>query len=141
MPKSNAIQKKDMRFLLYGGLAWGISAAVLLPLASLICLKAGVSEGAMGYISSGLSFVIAAISGAAAARKSGGGILAGALTAVVIIILLLTVGFIVKGADLSSGGVLSVVSFTLTGCIFGAFFFSGRKNKARKNRVDPKRSR
>ena len=45
MPKSNAIQKKDMRFLLYGGLAWGINAAVLLPLASLICLKAGVSEG------------------------------------------------------------------------------------------------
>lgn len=141
MPKSNAIQKTDMRFLLYGGFAWGIGAAVLLPIASFICLKAGVSDGAMGYISSALSFVIAAIAGAVAARKSGGAILAGALTAVVIIILLLTVGFIVKGADLSSGGVLSVVSFTLTGCVFGAFFFSGKERSSKKKRVNPKRSR
>lgn len=140
MPKSNALQKMDMRFLLSGCLAWGISAAVLLPIASFICLKAGVSEGAMGYISSALSFVIAAVAGAAASRKSGG-ILAGALTAVVVIILLLTVGFIVKGADLSSGGVLSVVSFTLTGCVFGAFFFSGKKDKGKKSRVDPRRGR
>lgn len=141
MPKTNSLQKMDMRFLLYGGIAWGISAVVLLPLASFICLKAGVSEGSMGYISSALSFVIAAIAGAAAARKSGGGIFAGALTAVVIIILLLTAGFIIKGAELSSGGVLSVVSFTLAGCVFGAFFLSGRKDKSRKSRVDPKRGR
>lgn len=141
MPKTNSLQKMDMRFLLYGGIAWGISAVVLLPLASFICLKAGVGEGSMGYISSALSFVIAAIAGAAAARKSGAGIFAGALTAVVIIILLLTAGFIIKGAELSSGGVLSVVSFTLAGCVFGAFFLSGGKDKSRKSRVDPKRGR
>lgn len=141
MPKSKALQKTDMRFLLYGGLTWGICAVILLPLAAFICLKAGVGEGTMGYISSALSFIIAAAAGAVAASKSGGGILAGALAAVLIIIMLLTVGFIVKGAELSSGGVLSVVSFTLTGCVFGAFFFSGGKNKGRKSRVNPKRSR
>lgn len=141
MPKSNAIQKTDMRFILYGALAWGISAVVLLPLAALICYKAGVSEGAIGYISSALSFATAVAAGAVAARKSGGGILAGALTAVIIIIMLLTVGFIVKGAELSSGGVLSVVSFTLAGCVFGAFFFSGKKERAKKSRFNFKRGR
>ena len=141
MPKSKALQKTDMRFLLYGALAWGISAVVLLPIMSVICLKAGISEGAIGYVSSALSFVTAVAAGAVAARKSGGGILAGALTAVIIIIMLLTVGFIVKGAELSSGGVLSVVSFTLTGCVFGAFFLSGKKEGAKKTRFNPKRNR
>lgn len=141
MPKTNSLQKIDMRFLLYGAAAWGLSAAALLPAVSLICLKTGVGERSMGYISSALSFVIAAVAGAVAARKSGGGILVGALTAVVIIILLLTVGFIIKGAELSSGGVLSVTSFTMAGCVFGAVFLSGRKGKGKKSRVDPKRGR
>ncbi len=47
---------------------------------------------------------------------------------------LLTIGFIVEGSAIEAAGVLSVVSFTFTGCAFGAVLFGGKKRKNYKQR-------
>lgn len=142
MLKTSIAQKADLHFLLYGALAWAAAALVLLPISAFIIRKAGVSAGAIGYISSALSFIAAAAAGAFAGKKRGGGSLfGGAVTAAVIVILLLTIGFIVKGAELSPSGVMSVVSFTFSGCLFGAVFFSGGIKRSKKSRFSPTRRR
>lgn len=115
--------------------AWALSALVLLCIASLILSKLSLGERAIGYVSSALSFFTAAFAGMELGREKAGAVIYPAmLTAAVLVTALLTIGFIVEGSDLQSSGVLSVVSFTFTGCLFGAVLAGGKKSKSHKKR-------
>lgn len=126
----------EARLILSALLVWLVSALVLLCAAAFILTKMSVGEGAMGYVSSALSFLTAVCAGAAVGRGSSGGVIYPALlTAAVLTTALLTIGFIVEGTSIEAAGVLSVVSFTFTGCAFGAALFGGgRKRKSFKQR-------
>lgn len=129
------VEAWEPRTILSALAAWAISALILLCIASLILSKISLGEGAMGYVSSALSFLSAVFAGAAQGRaKSGGIIYPALLTAAVLVTALLTIGFIVEGADLQSSGVLSVVSFTFSGCLLGAVLSGGKKSKSHKKR-------
>lgn len=124
------VEAWEPRTILSALAAWAISALVLLCIASLVLSKISLGEG-----SSALSFLSAVFAGAALGRaKSGGIIYPALLTAAVLVTALLTIGFIVEGADLQSSGVLSVVSFTFSGCLLGAVLSGGKKSKSHKKR-------
>ena len=125
----------EARIILSALLVWAVSALVLLCVTAFALTKLNSGEGAMGYVSSALSFLTAVCAGAAVGRcSSGGAIYPALLTAAVLTTALLTIGFIVAGASIQAAGVLSVVSFTFTGCAFGAVLFGGRKHKKYKQR-------
>ena len=139
MSASNRMEKWDMRFLIHALTAWGLSAIVGLLVASLLVQRAGIGMGGVGYVSSAVSFITALFAGAAAihSRKQGG-LYVGLLTAAAITTILLTIGFLIDGSELESSGVLSVVTFTFSGCLVGSVFL-GRKTSHKKTRFDPKR--
>jgi len=127
----------DARFLLHSIVAWGISGLIFLCIASLLMLKSGLGENAVGYINSVLSFLTAVAAGAAAGKSyRGGAVYAALLAAAVIVTALLTVGFIVEGTAIESAGVISVVSFSFAGCLFGSVFLSGlfKKDNLKRQR-------
>lgn len=120
----------EARLILSALLAWTVSALTLLCVAAFVLTKISAGEGAMGYISSALSFMTAVCAGAVVGRGSFGSVIYPALlTAAVLTTALLTIGFIVEGAAIEAAGVLSVVSFTFTGCAFGATLFGGNKKR------------
>ena len=125
----------EARLILSALLVWAVSALTLLCVTAFALTKLSAGEGAMGYISSALSFLTAVCAGASVGRNSGTGVIYPALlTAAVLTTALLTVGFIVEGSAIEAAGVLSVVSFTFTGCAFGAVLFGGKKRKNYKQR-------
>ena len=124
----------EARTILSAMLVWAVSALVLLSVTALALTKLSAGEGAIGYISSALSFLTAVCAGASVGRRSSGAIYPALLTAAVLTTALLTIGFIVEGASIQAAGVLSVVSFTFTGCAFGAVLFGGRRRKKYKQR-------
>lgn len=125
----------EARLILSALLVWSVSALALLCVTAFALTKLSAGEGAMGYISSALSFLTAVCAGASVGKHSGGGVIYPALlTAAVLTTALLTIGFIVEGSAIEAAGVLSVVSFTFTGCAFGAVLFGGKKRKNYKQR-------
>ena len=102
-------------------MVWLMSALVLLGLSALLANLLRFGEREIAYVSSGLSFLTAASAGFYAARRKRKGVFAAAvLTATALVILLLTVGFLIRGEQLSPASILSLVSFTYAGCIFGS---------------------
>lgn len=114
---------------------WAAAALLLLCAAAGILARLSVGEVVMGYVSSGLSFFSALCAGLPVGRYRQGGLIYPALlTAAVLTTALLTLGFIVEGQAISASGVLSVVSFTFTGCLAGAVLSGGKKQKRYKAR-------
>lgn len=139
LPGKALTENLDMRFLLRAVLAWLLSAAALLLLASLIVSKSSLGEGVMGYVSSAISFLAACFAGSAAARRgSRGGLYVGLVSAAALTVALLTVGFIIEGTGIQASAVLSVVSFTFSGCLVGSVFLRGRRTKSRKTGFSPR---
>ncbi len=129
------VEAWEPRTILSALAAWAVSALVLVCIASLILSKVSLGEGAMGYVSSALSFLSAVCAGAALGRSRSAALIYPALlTAAVLVTALLTIGFMVEGADLQASGVLSVVSFSFAGCLAGAVLFGGRKPVKHKKR-------
>lgn len=123
-------EASDARIILSALAAWAVSAILLLCIASFVLSKLSVGEGAMGYVSSAISFLTAVCAGLSVGRRRSGGVVYPALiTGAVLVTALLTIGFIVEGADIEASGVLSVVSFSFAGCLFGAVLFGGKKQK------------
>lgn len=124
----------DARFIPSALAAWFISAPILLAAASAVVNRAELGGGSIGYISSLVSFLAAVAAGAAAGRvRRAGTIYTAAVSAAAITTLLLTFGFIAAGTELEVAGVLSVVSFTFSGCLVGCVFF-GRSGAKRRKR-------
>lgn len=127
------ICKTDGKTLISAFGIWVVSAAVLLGISACILYFIHAGEEAAGYASSALSFAAAFFAGAHAVTHRGtGALFTGLLTGITITIILLTIGFIAEGSELSPDGVLSVVTFSLTGCIAGCVLFSGRRKKVNR---------
>lgn len=139
MSNPKPVHGLELKFLLRGLITWLISALILLTIATTIVSKCNISTASIGYISSGLSFLSAFFAGIFALKgnKSGlivkGMILSSALT-----IFLLTIGFIIKGDSMKSAGILSVVSFTFSGCLLGCVMSSFFKKTNSSNKFSHK---
>lgn len=111
--------------------AWFLVGAAALVAASALVHALKPGETALAYTSSALSFIAAFAAGAAAKRKRKSGALLPALvSAVAIIILALTVAFLISEGKFEPDGVLSLVSFTLSGSLAGAVFLPGGKSSS-----------
>ncbi len=128
----------DSSFLLRAAAAWLLCALILLPAAALVLNASGATERALSMTSSAISFLAAVGAGIAAAKKRRTGVVYTALlSAAVLVTALLTVGFLIAGEKLDPSAVLSLVSFSFAGCLFGAVVLC---NPAKKNRKSyPKR--
>jgi len=131
----------DVRFLISALAMWLISAAVIVPLAALMAHLLCFDERALAYLSSAISFAVAFIAGAKAMsvrkRKA---LMTELICGLCIVLLALTIGFVVAGDQLQADGILSVVSFTLAGCLAGGLLFPVNK-KARTNKKMPRLER
>lgn len=129
----------DSVFLVSAIVAWAMCAFVLLTVSSVILHETGAAEQSIGYASSAVSFLSAAAAGWAAARKrKKASFYTSLLTGTVIITVLLTVGFLIDGKKLEPSSVMSVISFTFTGCMVGGVLLY-RPGK-RPKRLFPKRN-
>lgn len=118
----------DSGFLLSAMFSWMLCAVLLLTLSSILMNELGCNEQSLGYVSSGISFLSAACAGAAASRKRKRGIIyTSLLTATVIVTALLTLGFIVDGPAIEPAAIMSIISFTYTGCLLGVYLCKPRK--------------
>ncbi len=128
MPEKERIV--SFRDLLRGTLAWIVSAAVLLLGASILFTADLVRLPGLGYASSLISFLAAAAAGACTSSpRRGKRLLASLLMGAALSGVLLLFGFLIAG-ELDPGAVISVVSFTLSGCLAGAFL--PKKSKAKR---------
>ncbi len=124
----------DPRYLLSAAAAWMLSALVLACIATMLANAFGLGEQGIAYLSSALSFVCAAVAGLAAARKRKAASLSAALIcAAALVIALLSIGFLIEGSKLNPSSILSLVSFTIAGVLFGnlILYHPDRKKKKR----------
>ena len=123
----------DAGFIVKAVTAWLAAVPALLFLSAAVIAKAELGNAFVGYASSFISFFAAVAAGAAAGRVCQAGILYSSLvSAAVIVTVLLTTGFLINGAELESAGIISVASFTFSGCLAGGIVFSGNKQKKQK---------
>lgn len=102
---------------------WLICALLLTTIASLINNRAGLSLRDLGISSSAISFLSAFAAGCACIRvRKSKRLITGLICAGVLIVILLTCGYIISSGLPEQGAVISVTSFTLSGCLFGAVF-------------------
>lgn len=135
------IDLPNARYLVKAAAAWLLAAVVLSLAAALIITLVDIHEDAMGYISSALSFAAAFFAGIQAMReRSRGALVCGLVVGAALITLSLTLGFIVGEGRLEPDGVLSVVTFTLSGTVAGSLLAPAGKGKrpAKAKRVRPR---
>lgn len=131
MSVQSVIEKGSLRLFLRAMLVWIASAVTLCFLAACVIRAHGVSSAAFGYVSSALSFLCAMLAGAVGSggeKRMASGLLCGAGLSLV----LLTAGFLIAGKDMDPSGILSVLSFTMTGCLAGAILLGGRKRETKR---------
>ena len=119
-------------------LRWMATALLLLPVAAALVWRAENGSAGMGYYSSALSF-LCALSACAflVAGKLPERFLTGLLCGVALLIPLLSLSFLIGGKAPDSSSVLSVSSFTLSGCLAGCVFLSGKNRRKGKRRSLP----
>ena len=114
---------------------WFCSALILLTAASFLLARTETGSAALGYISSGISFLCAAAAGFSLVDGKGNAGLGQSLVlALALLLLLLTIGFLVGDKHLEASGVLSVVTFTVSGVLFGAVILGKCRRGQRKHR-------
>ena len=133
-PKING-EYYDSAFLLSACFVWMISATSMLLVASVLLSEFGCTEKSLGYVSSLITFLSAMLAGISAGRKRKLSTLyTSLLTASVLTTALLTIGFMINGRLLVPSSVMSLISFTFTGCMVGVVFFSVPINR-KKHRM------
>lgn len=119
----------DGRYLLRAGLAWGVSASVLLLVGTLAANSLGLGEQGLGIMSSAVSFSAAFAAGFIATRScTASRLFISLTTATALIIFLLTVGFLIKGEEMNASAILSIVSFTYVGVLSGSILPPRKRN-------------
>ena len=120
----------DLSFLLRAFAAWTVCAAALLLCGSVLYASDGAALSSLGYASSLISFLAAVGAGAAAASFEKEKRLArGLIAAMCLCAILLLTGFLIRG-KLDGSAVLSVLSFTLTGCVLGSLLPMRKRKRA-----------
>lgn len=124
----------ELKFILRGFIVWALSAIILLLVAAIIISKSSVSSGSIGYISSAMSFAAAFLAGILSSKGSKSGLIVkGLILSTALTIVLLTLGYLIGGDGMKSSGILSVVSFTFSGCLLGSVMSSfGKSNSSGK---------
>ena len=121
----------DLSFLARAFAAWAVCAAALLLCGTVLYASDGAALSSLGYASSLISFLSAVGAGAAAAsslkeRK----LLRGLLSALCLSAALFLTGFLIKG-KLDGSAVLSMLSFSMTGCVLGSMLPLKTRKSAR----------
>ena len=123
----------ELLFLIKAAAIWLITAMILLPISAGIISAMNLSSSSVAYFSAGVSFLSAFAAAYSACAGKDGRWKCGLLIGLVLTILLLMLGFIVEGRELSADGVLSVVSFTMTGALAGGIFApASRRNRGKR---------
>lgn len=100
--------------------AWLLCACVTLSAATLAANAFGIGERGLGFLSSAVSFLCAAAAGVAAAGKTRDrSLFISLIVSTALVIPLLTIGFLIGGGRVDPSPLLSLVSFTYTGVLFG----------------------
>ena len=131
MSVRSVIEKGSLRLFLRAMLFWIASAVTLAFLTACVIRAHGVSSAAFAYVSSAMSFLCAMLAGAVGSggeKRMVSGLLCGAGLSLV----LLTAGFLIAGKNMDPSGILSVLSFTVAGCLTGAILFGGRKRETKR---------
>lgn len=140
MSVRNVVEKGSLRLLVHGLLAWIVSAFLLCFLTACVIRAHGVGSACYGYISAGLSFLCAVFAGAYSGRGERK-LSSGLLCALFLSIVLLTAGFVISRGRLDSSAVLSVVSFSIAGCLLGSLLFGGMPKKQTQSPFRRKKKR
>ena len=121
----------DLSFLARAFAAWAVCAAALLLSGAVLYASDGAALATLGYASSLISFLSAVGAGAAAvSEQREKRLLKGILSALCLSAVLLLIGFLIKG-KLNGSAVLSMLSFTLTGCALGSLLPMKKRRAAR----------
>ena len=120
----------DSGFLLSAFAVWLICAFSLLVISSVLLNELGCSEQTLGYASSAISFISALAAGIVASRKrKSGKMYTALLTASVLVTAFLTLGFLIQGSEIQPSAIMSIISFTFSGCLVGGIIPSSFKTK------------
>ena len=123
----------ELLFLLKAAGVWLMAAMLLLLTGAGIISAMNLSSSSVAYFSAGVSFLSAFAAAFGACAGSSGRIKCGLLAGLALTVLLIMLGFIVEGKELSADGVLSVVSFTMTGALAGGIFApASRRNRGKR---------
>ena len=131
----------ELLFLIKAAAIWLITAMILLPISAGIISAMNLSSSSVAYFSAGVSFLSAFGAAFAACTGKSGKMKYGLLTGLALTVLLIMLGFIVEGKELSADGVLSVVSFTMTGALAGGLFAPAGKGAWTKRSFRMKRGK
>ena len=130
------IGKLRMRFLGRAWLAWLLTACILLLFFSFLVSRTSASEQTLAYLSSALCFLAACAAGRQAAREQKSGVLiCGVLCAASLVAVLLLCGFLIDRDSMSSDSVLSLVTLSFAGALFGSVFLSGRTRQRPRHKA------
>ena len=135
MAERDAQARFRPQFFLKSFLIWMASAGVLLLLFGLLLSRTAATERTLAYFSAALAFLAACTAGAYASGKGRKlPFVCGLVNALVILGILLLLGFLISRKDLAKDSVLSLVSFTLAGSLFGSVCLGGRSGRRRNRR-------
>ena len=126
------MEKLSLRALLRALAAWAAAALVLTLCAALLVWRTEIGSGALGYLSSALSFLAACAAGLVSARRQGRGLLPALVTATALVLVLLTLGFLIRGEGAEPSALLSLVSFSYAGCLLGSMLAGSGKTGGKK---------
>ena len=130
------IASPEAGFILAGVIVWLAASLLLLPLSAALVYKSELGEASLGYVVSAVSFLSAAIGGIAASKKRGkAAVYTGLIVGCTMTCFALMLGFLIAGSRITADGVLSLVSFTLTGCIVGCILPTGKTKGGKKKNV------
>ena len=131
----------ELLFLIKAAAIWLITAMILLLLSAGIISAMNLSSSSVAYFSAGVSFLSAFGAAFTACMGKSGKIKYGLLTGLALTVLLIMLGFIVEGKELSADGVLSVVSFTMTGGLAGGLFAPANRRNRNRHVIRPSRKK
>ncbi len=133
LEKGNMAVPGGLRMLGKALLRWSIVAAAMLVTASLVLAGSGTGSELLGYVSSTISFLAAAAAGTAVERYERGAIPRSLIIAGALIVVLLTAGVLIGRNEVDASGILSLVTFTISGAMVGALLPGlGQKKRPRR---------
>ena len=123
-------KSRSIKNILKGSAVWFIALLILTVIVSVFVRKIDINEKTIVYISSALTFLSTAAAGFTL-RSSKENMLCCLFLSIFLIIIALSFGFLMDSSRLETGGILSVVSFTLCGTMSGFVIDKPRKKGAR----------
>ena len=123
----------NLHFIGKAWLVWLATAAVLLPVCSLLICRTSASERTMAHLGSALVFVAACAAGMQAMKQAKGApLIGGLLCACFLVLPLLLCGFLIDSDGLSTRSALSVASLSFAGALFGSVILCGHSSKGHR---------